>query len=150
MIRIIQAESQEELDQVRFLFLEYEENRGFDAPLGDFQNEMDGLPGSYASPDGRLLLALNDADPAGVVAFQKIGKKICEMKRMYVRPLFRGKGLGKTLTEELIRQAKESGYQIMRLDTHPVMTSAKKLYLSLGFCEIARYNNNPIPGIRFF
>lgn len=150
VLNLTRAISPLQLDQIRELLQEYARLRKFDAALGDFEAELSGLPGKYAPPEGCLLLATWGEAPAGLIAFQHIGSGVCEMKRMYVSPGFRGKGIGGALIDQLIRIAVNSGYHTMRLDTHPWMKDAQKLYRSKGFYEIERYNRNPTPGIRFF
>lgn len=135
---------------IRHLFQIYANWRGFDAALGDFQAELDLLPGKYAEPKGALLLANYTGKPAGCIAYQALSEDICEMKRMFVLKEFRGKGIAKFLIKKLIETAKKRGYGIMRLDTHPHMHAAQTLYRQMGFVEIERYNQNPTPGIRFF
>ena len=132
--------------EVRVLFHEYAESLGFSLCFQSFNEELAGLPWEYAPPSGRLLLATLDGTPAGCVALHKIEDGTCEMKRLYVRPQFRGTGLGKRLAEEVISQAREIGYSRMRLDTVvAVMGRAVELYRALGFREIAPYRENPIP-----
>lgn len=150
MLVIEEVKTEIQLEAIRKLLIAYAESRGFDAALGAFDEELAKLPGKYGRPDGQLLIATWEDIPAGCVAYQKIGPVICEMKRMYVDPKYRAKGIGKKLVQELLNRAKEDQYQIMRLDTHPVMKKAQALYQSMGFTEIERYNKNPIPGIRFF
>lgn len=144
------AKSPAEINDVRKLFHTYGASRNFDKALKDFPAELAGLPGKYAEPKGYLLLATIDQQPAGCIAYQALSPTICEMKRLYVLPEFRGHGLGKQLIEALIQAALIHKYQYMRLDTHPSMRTAQALYQSFGFSEIERYNDNPIPGIRFF
>lgn len=142
-----QAETPLQLAQVRELFLEYAQSLGFSLCFQSFDQELANLPGDYTPPDGRLLLAEYDGLPAGCVALHKLEEAICEMKRLYLRPQFRGKGLGHALTDRVFREARQIGYQRMRLDTvEPVMKDAVGLYRKLGFREIAPYCANPIPG----
>ena len=119
----------------------------------NFERELLELPGKYAPPAGRLLLAYDFADGrkrlAGCGALRPIETTVCEMKRLYVRPEFRGRGLGRTLAESLIAAAREIEYSAMRLDTLPSMQEAHKLYHQLGFQEIAAYVQNPVPGSFF-
>jgi GNAT superfamily N-acetyltransferase len=150
MTRIVAVKEEVLLQQVKALFISYGNWRNHDTALGDFQQELDQLPGKYAFPDGALFLALAGAEPAGCIAYQALGSGICEMKRMYVLEKFRNKGIGRGLVETLISAARKAGYQYMRLDTHPKMIQAHKLYQAMGFYEIERYNQNPTPGIRFF
>ncbi len=144
---IVPADNRERIDAVRELFLEYASGLGFDLCFQSFEQELAGLPGDYAFPAGILLLALADDQPAGCVALRKLEDDVCEMKRLYVRPQFRGSGLGVELVHWAIESAKAMGYAKMRLDTvATVMQKAIDLYRRLGFIEIAAYRENPIPG----
>lgn len=144
---ILQAESQEQIAQARELFLEYAQSLGFSLCFQNFEKELAELPGDYRPPDGRLLLAELGGELAGCVALHKLELRICEMKRLYLRPKFRGKGLGRILAETIISEARRIGYDRMRLDTvEPVMKDAVGLYHKLGFREIAPYRANPMPG----
>jgi putative acetyltransferase len=149
-MELIRAESSELVDAARALFREYEAWLEIDLCFQNFETELASLPGSYAPPDGCLLLAIEDDEIAGCVALRKIGEGVCEMKRLFVRPAFRGHGLGRDLVHRLIKEAREIGYQRLRLDTlPPKMNSAIALYRSLGFREIEPYYNNPVPGAKF-
>lgn len=144
---IVLADNRERIAAVRELFLEYASGLGFDLCFQSFEQELAGLPGDYAFPTGILLLALADDQPAGCVALRELEADVCEMKRLYVRPQFRGTGLGFDLVHWVIESAKAMGYARMRLDTvAPVMQKAVELYRRLGFVEIAPYRENPIPG----
>jgi ribosomal protein S18 acetylase RimI-like enzyme len=149
MLKIIPVESEENLQRIRELFEEYASSLGFDLSFQNFEEELRTLPGEYAPPAGRLLIALVDSQIAGCVALRKISDDICEMKRLFVRPTFRGGGLGKKLALAIIAEARCAGYQKMRLDTVPAMKSAIALYESLGFNDIEPYRFNPIAGTRF-
>jgi putative acetyltransferase len=146
---ISQATNPESLALVRGLFQEYAESLDTDLSFQDFSAELAGLPGGYAPPKGRLLLALDGALPAGCVALRPLEGETCEMKRLYVRPEYRGTGLGQLLVERIIAEAKLAGYGQMRLDTLPGMTAARELYSRLGFRQIAPYRHNPIAGTAF-
>jgi putative acetyltransferase len=148
-MEIIQAQSQTELDQARKLFLEYAVSLDFSLCFQNFDQELAGLPGAYAPPEGRLLLAYDEDQPAGCVALRKLGDRVCEMKRLYVRPESRGRNLGRRLALALIQEAREIGYERMRLDTVPAMREALGLYRSLGFKEIEPYTLNPVAGALF-
>ena len=145
--RIIPAEEQAQIDQVRTLFREYASSLGFSLCFQSFDAELAGLPGEYSLPAGQLLLSFYNSIPAGCVALRKLEDGICEMKRLYVRPEFRGHGLGKDLVLALIAQARLSLYSKMRLDTVAAsMAEAVGLYRSMGFRDIPPYCQNPIPG----
>jgi putative acetyltransferase len=149
MMRIESAESPEFIATARELFLEYSESLDVDLCFQGFAKELATLPGDYARPAGRLFLAFEEQQPAGCGALRRIDDGVCEMKRLYVRPAFRGKGAGIELIDALIRSARKIGYQHMRLDTLPSMTSAIAIYRSLGFKAIAPYRVNPVPGAEF-
>ncbi|MFB3813136.1 MAG: GNAT family N-acetyltransferase [Terriglobales bacterium] len=147
MVRIVQATTAEQVELARELFQEYAASLGFDLCFQNFTQELASLPGDYAPPSGRLLLAVEADEAAGCVALHDLGHSICEMKRLYLRPKFRGRGLGRELAEAVIRSAREIGYRAMRLDTvAPIMPQAVALYRSLGFREIPPYRPNPIAG----
>lgn len=147
VLTFVQAESQPQLAQARELFLEYAQSLGFSLCFQNFDQELAQLPGDYAPAQGRLLLAEFDGQLAGCVALHKLDAEICEMKRLYLRPNFRGHGLGSSLANRIIAEAREIGYQRMRLDTvEPVMKEAVAMYRKLGFEEIAPYCANPMAG----
>jgi putative acetyltransferase len=146
-VKTFQVESPTHIAQARELFLEYAQSLGFSLCFQNFDKELASLPGKYAPPDGRLLLAEFDSHLAGCVALRKLNDPICEMKRLYVRPRFRGKGLGPLLAERIITEARQIGYSRMRLDTvEPIMKNAVAMYRRLGFQEISPYCENPIAG----
>jgi putative acetyltransferase len=149
-MQLIQAQNSAEIHQARELFKEYETELGISLCFQNFEQELSALPGDYATPDGRLMLAFDHGDLAGCIALRKIGAGICEMKRLFVRDQFRGKGLGRSLIEAIISEATQIGYERMRLDTlPPKMNDAIALYRSYGFKEIDPYYNNPVPGAIF-
>ena len=142
-----QVESPVQIAQAQELFLEYAQSLNFSLCFQSFDRELAGLPGDYAPPEGRLLLAEYDGRLAGCVALHKLEDHICEMKRLYLRPAFRGKGLGRLLAERIVAEARLIGYRRMRLDTvEPVMKDAVAMYRNLGFKEIEAYRPNPNPG----
>ncbi len=147
---IAHVESPEQLGHIRQLFREYATFLGFDLAFQGFDEELAGLPGEYSPPAGRLLLAIHEGKVAGCVAVREIEGRICEMKRLYVRPEFRGMGIGRALATAAVHEAKRAGYSRMRLDTVPALAEAIALYRSLGFREIEPYRYNPIEGATFW
>ena len=145
MSRIVVATTPEQIATAAALFREYASSLGVDLSFQNFEEELASLPGDYAPPRGRLLLAGD-----GCVALRPIDDEICEMKRLYVRPDARGTGLGRALVEHVIAEARAIGYRAMRLDTLPSMTTAAAMYRALGFREIEPYRFNPVAGTRFF
>lgn len=144
------AQSPAQIAIVRDLFLEYANSLGFSLCFQSFDRELAELPGDYAAPRGRLLLAEWDSEPAGCVALHPLDSEICEMKRLYLRPQYRGKGLGRTLVQRVIEEARSVGYRRMRLDTvEPMMKDAVALYRRFGFQEIPPYRENPIAGAMY-
>ena len=149
-LALAQAQSPIQIAEARELFLEYAQSLGFSLCFQNFDKELAGLPGDYAPPDGCLLLAEYENSLAGCIALHKLEEGICEMKRLYLRPEFRGKGLGRALAKAVINAARNIGYHRMRLDTvEPVMKDAVALYRLLGFEEIAPYRPNPIAGAMY-
>ena len=145
-LRIEEAVTGEILEQVRALFLEYAGSLPFGLGFQNFEEELADLPGEYAPPNGRLLLARWEGAPAACAALRPFGPGDCEMKRMYVRPAVRGKGIGRVLAARLVADARSIGYARMLLDTHPSMREAIELYHSMGFTEIPAYRFNPVEG----
>jgi ribosomal protein S18 acetylase RimI-like enzyme len=155
MFRIVLALSDETISQARNLFREYASTIGVEVCLGDFEREMATLPGLYAPPGGRLLLAIEEnagspEEAVGCVGLRRFDQAVGEMKRLYVRSSLRGKGAGAQLVRSLIAEARSIGYERMVLDTLPSMQSAQKLYRTLGFREIPAYLKNPVPDSLFF
>jgi putative acetyltransferase len=148
-LEIVRATSVDQIATARMLFKEYEASLGIELTFQGFAREVAELPGAYAPPAGRLLLATGGAEPAGCVALRPLEGGICEMKRLYVRPTARGARLGRRLAETVIREARAIGYARMRLDTLPSMKEAFALYQTLGFREISPYYETPIVGTRF-
>jgi ribosomal protein S18 acetylase RimI-like enzyme len=142
---IIRPASLVDLDEIRVMLREYAAWLEVDLCFQNFEEELAGLPGDYAPPRGRLLFA----EGAGCIALRPIEQEICEMKRLYVRPEYRGSGLGRRLALAIFEEARGIGYRSMRLDTMPKMDGAQRLYASLGFRDIAPYRYNPEPGARF-
>jgi ribosomal protein S18 acetylase RimI-like enzyme len=149
-VRFLQASSPDEIDQARALFREYEAWLNLDLCFQNFEKELAELPGAYAPPTGRLLLAFEDDELAGCVALRRLSDDVCEMKRLFLRPQFHGRGLGRELAERIIEEARAIGYRKMRLDTlSEQMGNAIRLYRALGFTEIAPYYKNPVLGALF-
>lgn len=147
---------------VQALFREYVDSLGVDLAFQDFEAELAGLPGKYAPPAGRLLLAFEAIpQPAGpdgrrpapqalgCVALRDLGDGLCEMKRLYLRPAARGMQLGRLLAQRICDEAQQAGYRAIRLDTLPTMAAAQGLYQQLGFYDIDPYVFNPIAGTRY-
>lgn len=150
MFAVRLVETEKDIDLARELFREYETWLGMSLCFQSFEEEVTGLPGKYAPPAGRLYLAYVNEEPAGSIALRKIEDGVCEMKRLYLRENARGHGFGNKLIEKLIAEAREIGYQKMRLDTYPPkMGKAVKLYESHGFRPIEPYYKNPHAGVLF-
>lgn len=151
-LQFIQAETPSQIEDARKLFIEYSEWLGLDLCFQNFEKELSELPGSYAPPEGRLFLAVFEKRIAGCIGLRKIGddERTCEMKRLYVRPEFRGLGIGRVMVSKLIEEARVVGYERMRLDTLPAqMNEAIKMYHAFGFREIEPYYHNPVKGALF-
>jgi ribosomal protein S18 acetylase RimI-like enzyme len=148
-VDIVPAHTPEYAPRVRELFQEFAAEIHVDLCFQDFQRELAELPGAYAPPAGRLFVARCGGELAGCVALRPIDAQICEMKRLYVRPAFRGLHLGRALASAIIAAAHEIGYRRLRLDTLATMTAAIGLYRSLGFVDIEPYCFNPFPGATF-
>jgi len=149
VLKIFLVEKDQDLTSARQLLIEYADSLDFDLDFQGFDEELANLPGDYVPPKGCLLLAEHKGQLAGCVALRQLEESICEMKRLYVRPEFRGLGIGKALAQFVIEQARTIGYTYMRLDTAPSMQAARALYLSLGFRQISPYRYNPIEGAVF-
>ncbi len=145
-MRIQAAVSAQDLDTARELFEEYWRSFGFTPCFQGFAEEVAGLPGKYAPPAGRLALALEDSGVAGCVALRKVDERRAEAKRLYVRPAFRGRGIGAALLEYIIEEARAAGYVEMVGDTMPVMAEALEMYKRRGFEITGPYAAEPTPG----
>lgn len=150
-MKIVQAQSEHEIQQVRELFAEYVAWLGINLCFQNYEKELAELPGDYAQPGGRLLLVLDeDGRAAGCAALRDLGEGVCEMKRLFVRPEFRGQHLGERLVDMILNDARAIGYQCIRLDTLPgKMDRAIAMYRARGFKDIAPYYNNPVAGAAF-
>jgi putative acetyltransferase len=149
LLTIRDAHEGEALAAVRQLFEEYAASLDVSLCFQGFDEELSSLPGTYAPPRGRLLLASRGNEGAGCVALRPLERDTCEMKRLYVRPAYRTGGVGRLLAERVIHEAATVGYRRMRLDTLPTMETALQLYRRVGFREIAPYTANPVKGAMF-
>ena len=149
VFEIVEARSEEHLEIVRELFLEYWDWLGFEACFENFDEELADLERAYGPPAGCMLLAFYGTETAGCVALRKLFDDCCEMKRLYARPAFRGKRIGFRLVERIVEEARKLGYSRMCLDTLPLMKKAISLYEHFHFTEIEPYKKDPIPGARY-
>jgi ribosomal protein S18 acetylase RimI-like enzyme len=149
MTEIRAAQFPEHLEAVRAIFREYAASLQVDLDFQDFDAELAHLPGKYAEPEGRILLAWSDREVLGSAAMRPLDNDVCELKRIYVRPAGRGQSLGRQLATRIVQIAKEAGYRKIRLDTLPDMVAAQQLYASLGFQAIPAYVYNPVAGTQF-
>lgn len=147
---LVRADDPESVATARSLFREYAEAIATDLEYQGFAAELAALPAPYVAPCGVLFVAYAGSDVAGCVGLRPLDRRTGELKRLYVRPAYRSRGLGKYLVESVIRAARQAGYQELRLDTLPSMGSAQALYRRLGFVEIPPYNNPHLPGTRFY
>jgi len=145
---VSEARWPDDRELVATLFGEYVRSLAEDISFQDVATELAQLPGKYARPDGLVLIARR-AEPAGIAAYRAHAPGICEMKRLYVRPAFRGTGVARRLVTELLQEARTSGYRTIVLDTLASMRSARALYGAFGFRPIAPYYDNPLPGVTF-
>ena len=152
---VVERATAADIPEIRSLMREYAGFLGADLSFQDFERELEGLPGKYAPPAGALLIARAAGKSgvpvaAGCAALRKIGPGVCEMKRLFVRPAFRGWGLGRQLAARIVQEARRIGYATMRLDTLERLESAVGLYRSMGFVQIPPYCKNPLPGAMFW
>jgi len=145
----VKIASTRDVRTIQSLWREYWKSLGLASDFQNFAEELRTLPGLYAPPQGRLLLAQVGSSPAGTAAFRPIDRRSCEAKRLYVRPKYRGKGIGRALLAELIKEARVAGYQEMFGDTLKSMTSALQMYRQIGFVETSPYSSNPTPEALF-
>lgn len=150
MIDIIEGHTAEHIGHARSLFLEYASSLGFDLCFQGFDRELAELPGGYAPLAGRLLLARDDGEVVGCGAFRRLADGVCEMKRLYVKPAYQGRGVGRLLVMRLLEEGRAAGYARMYLDTLDSMVAAVGLYRSFGFVECPPYSYHPVPGTKCF
>ena len=148
-LRISEARWPEDRATVEALFREYVASLAEDISFQNVDDELAALPGKYARPTGVVLIARDGEEVAGAIAYRMVEPGICEMKRLYVRPAWRGSGLGRELANELIEDARACGYRTMLLDTLASMGAARALYRELGFTPVAPYYDNPLPGVMY-
>jgi putative acetyltransferase len=148
-VRIAEARWPDDQVAVESLFREYVASLAEDISFQNVDDELAGLPGKYARPTGVVLIARDGDAPAGAIAYRMVEPGVCEMKRLYVRPNFRGRGLARDLANELIEDARSQGYRTMLLDTLASMAAARALYRDLGFVPVAPYYDNPLPGVMY-
>jgi putative acetyltransferase len=146
MLKLFLVKTDKDIKTVKQLFVKYADGLGFDLCFQNFEEELANLPGDYAPQGGCLLLARYNGKAAGCIALRKLNDSVCEMKRLYVKPEFRGLKIGRKLVEAVIAEARRIGYTHIRGDTLPSMEAARALYASLGFKEIKPYRHNPIEG----
>jgi putative acetyltransferase len=150
MATIREAVGSADVAEIRLLLEEYAQSLGIDLSFQGFGEELAGLPGAYSAPGGRLLIAVDEgARAVGCVGVRPLADGVGEMKRLYVRPDARGRGLARQLAEAAIAFGKAANYHAMRLDTLPTMAAAQQLYRQLGFRDVAPYRHNPVPGTSF-
>lgn len=146
-MRIIQVQTASELQQIKELFREYyaflAHDHALDISYQGIEDELATLPGKFAPPEGRLIMAVTSEQPIGCAALRPIDTRVCELKRMFVLPQFRRQGVGRALSKRLVEDARAIGYELMRLDTGNFLSAAIQLYESLGFQRIDPYNDVP-------
>ncbi|MFW5927938.1 MAG: GNAT family N-acetyltransferase [Thermoplasmatota archaeon] len=143
-IELVESYDEQDISEIRDIFIEYRKDLGLDLSFQEFQDELEELPGEYSPPEGSILMAKDEDETVGCVALRKINEDTCEMKRLYVKPDYRGEGLGKKLALSIIEKAREKGYGKMKLDTLTTLKKANELYRSIGFEECEPYRYNPL------
>ena len=147
--RITEANWPDDRASVEALFREYMSSLTEDISFQNPDDELASLPGKYARPGGVVLIAWDGAEAAGAIAYRMLEPGVAEMKRLYVRPAYRGSGLGRELANELIEEARARGYRTILLDTLETMSAARTLYRDLGFAPVEPYYDNPLPGVMY-
>jgi putative acetyltransferase len=148
-LHISEARWPEDRDVVEAVFREYVGTLAEDISFQNVESELAGLPGKYARPTGVVLVARDGDETAGAIAYRMVEPGVCEMKRLYVRPAYRGRGVARDLANELIEDARARGYRTMLLDTLGSMQAARALYRDLGFAPVEAYYDNPLPGVMY-
>ena len=149
-MKMVQVQTADEIETARTLFREYQRFLDVDLCFQGFEEELAALPGCYAPPKGRLLLAWEGEQAVGCVALRPLDDGACEMKRLFVRPDSRGQGLGRLVASRVVSEATALGYVVMRLDTLETLNSAMQLYTSMGFQRRAPYYANPLSGVVYW
>lgn len=153
LLEVLPVRTQAQIAAVQGLFRDYQQGLGIDLCFQGFEEELAQLPGLYAEPEGALLMALVNGQPAGCCALRPLAHSdhldACEMKRLFVRPAFRGLGLGRRLVDAIVLAAEQAGYATMLLDTLSDMESARALYQEVGFVETEPYYHNPLAGAHY-
>lgn len=149
-MQIISATTAAHISEIRTLFREYAAHLSIDLDFQGFETELTDLPGYYGPPTGVLLLAMDNESVAGCVAIRSLGHGACEMKRLYVRPQYRRKGMGRELVRAAVDRAAQLGYHRVRLDTLESLTAAMALYQTMGFKQIPPYYDNPLSGVHYW
>jgi len=149
-MEIIKAATINDFEQAKKLIREYHEWLAIDLCFQGFEAELNSLPEMYGHPNGSMILIKNDIDFIGCVGLRKKDSECCEMKRLYIKPLFHNKGAGRLLLNMFIDTARELKYKIVRLDTLSRLEAAIHLYVTFGFTEIEPYNFNPVQGVKYF
>jgi GNAT superfamily N-acetyltransferase len=151
MIKLRSAQTENDYALAKDLFVEYASQLGVDLSFQNFSNELEKIRTEYGPPTGVIILVFDEEENAiGCFAIRKFQDSVCELKRMYLRNEFQGKGIGKVMLKKAITIGSELGYERMRLDTLPTMESAIQLYSKVRFYEIEPYRFNPVQGTKYF